>query len=223
MDPSLKKSIEEEGEDDDKFAGAYVKDPVPGLYGWNIDLDEQSLYPLTILQLNASPETFIFKIVTDDPFDMSWTLKQMKDKDGEKEVQVMKRNWTVTTIKLKNLIKFIEDNECTVAPNGTVYSTDQVGMICEVVEQWFMKRNDYKNEMKKYGKMGDKVKYDFYNTFQGIYKILLNSIYGVLGLKSFRYSDGRDIMAESVTISGRFIITQTADYINEKINKELGD
>lgn len=223
INPELKLQLAEENEDDDKFAGAYVKEPVPGLYGWNIDLDEQSLYPLTILQLNASPETLLFKIITSDPLDMSWTLKQMKEKNPEMKIQCRHSNGRVYYTKLKKIIRFIVQNEAAVAPNGTVYSTDETGIICEVVEDWFRKRNEFKALMKKHGKLGDDIKYAFYDQMQSTMKIFLNSIYGVLGLKSFRYSDGEDILAESVTISGRFIITQTADYINHKINKELSN
>ena len=39
------------------FIGAYVKDPVPGLYEWVYSLDLQSLYPSIIMSLNISPET----------------------------------------------------------------------------------------------------------------------------------------------------------------------
>ena len=35
--------------DDDKFTGAYVKDPNPGKYNWVFDLDLTSMYPSTIM------------------------------------------------------------------------------------------------------------------------------------------------------------------------------
>ena len=37
---------------DDKFTGAYVKDPVPGRYEWVYDLDLTSMYPSIIMSLN---------------------------------------------------------------------------------------------------------------------------------------------------------------------------
>ncbi len=45
--------------DDEGFAGAYVKPPKPGLYEWVYSLDLQSLYPSIIMSLNISPETKI--------------------------------------------------------------------------------------------------------------------------------------------------------------------
>ena len=47
---------------DDKFIGAYVKDPIVGKYDWVYDLDLTSLYPSIIMTLNISPESKIGKI-----------------------------------------------------------------------------------------------------------------------------------------------------------------
>jgi DNA polymerase elongation subunit (family B) len=48
--------------DDPKFDGAYVKDPIPGMYYWLVDLDATSMYPSIIMSLNISPETKLAKI-----------------------------------------------------------------------------------------------------------------------------------------------------------------
>lgn len=45
----------------DKFAGAYVKEPVPGIYDWVVNFDLNSLYPHLIMQYSISPETLIEK------------------------------------------------------------------------------------------------------------------------------------------------------------------
>ena len=42
---------------DDKYAGAYVKEPKPGCYDWVVSFDLNSLYPHLIMQYNISPET----------------------------------------------------------------------------------------------------------------------------------------------------------------------
>jgi len=44
---------------DDKYAGAFVKEPVPGLYNWVVSFDLNSLYPHLIMQYNISPETLL--------------------------------------------------------------------------------------------------------------------------------------------------------------------
>ena len=40
-----------------KYAGAYVKEPIPGKYDWVVSFDLNSLYPHLIMQYNISPET----------------------------------------------------------------------------------------------------------------------------------------------------------------------
>jgi hypothetical protein len=73
---------------------------------------------------------------------------------------------------------------------------------------------------KKYGEEGDKEKYAFYKKRQHVQKILLNSLYGVLGLPAFRFYDVDN--AEAVTTTGQTVIKSTADMANIKYNKELG-
>jgi DNA polymerase elongation subunit (family B) len=73
---------------------------------------------------------------------------------------------------------------------------------------------------KKYGHEGDTEKYEFYKKRQLVQKILLNSLYGVLGLQSFRFYNIAN--AEAVTITGQTVIKRTADIANVKYNKELG-
>ena len=46
----------------DKFIGAYVKDPKPGRYEWVYDLDLTSMYPSVIMTLNISPEMKMGKL-----------------------------------------------------------------------------------------------------------------------------------------------------------------
>jgi len=41
---------------DDKYEGAYVKDPITGMHNWIVSFDINSLYPHLIMQYNISPE-----------------------------------------------------------------------------------------------------------------------------------------------------------------------
>ena len=47
----------ERSDKDSKYAGAYVKEPIPGKYDWVVSFDLNSLYPHLIMQYNISPET----------------------------------------------------------------------------------------------------------------------------------------------------------------------
>ena len=46
---------------DEKFDGAYVKEPVPGMYDYVVSFDLASLYPSLIMQHSISPETIVTK------------------------------------------------------------------------------------------------------------------------------------------------------------------
>lgn len=188
------------------FIGAFVKDPVPGRYDWMYDLDLTSLYPSIIMTLNISPETKIAKIEDWNAEDFNRGRKDEYIVGGER----------VSKEKLK---AFLDKYKYTVASNGVMYSSDKTGLIPAILSDWFDKRVEYKNEMKKWGKAGDTDKYEFYKKRQLVQKILLNSMYGILGLPAFRFYDIDN--AEAVTLSGQTVIKKTEAAINMKYNKEL--
>jgi len=189
------------------FAGAYVKPPIVGKYDWIFDLDLTSLYPSIIMSLNISPETKIAKI---------------KDWDANKFLNGDVDEYSIdgNIITKENLRKYLDESKYTVASNGMLYQTDIVGCIPGILDLWFNKRVEYNTEKKKWGKLGDKDKYDFYDKRQLVQKILLNSLYGCLGLEIFRFFDIQN--AEAVTTTGIFVIKSTADMTNIKYNRELG-
>ena len=88
------------------------------------------------------------------------------------------------------------------------------------MDLWFNQRVEFRKLEKKFGEAGDKEKYAFYKKRQLVQKILLNSLYGVLGLPAFRFYDVDN--AEAVTLTGQTVIKSTADMANIKYNKELG-
>jgi DNA polymerase elongation subunit (family B) len=196
--------LHESGEDG--FIGAFVKDPIPGKYEWMYDLDLTSLYPSIIMTLNISPETKVAKILDWDADGFNRNEKESYIINGE---QVSK----------EKLQKFLEKYRYTVASNGVMYNTEIVGLIPAILNEWFDKRVEYKEQMTKWGKAGDDEKYKFYKQRQSVQKTLLNSLYGVLGLPAFRFYDIDN--AEAVTLSGQTVIKKTEAAINMKYNKEL--
>src|SRR6056300_1297385 len=191
---------------EEKFIGAYVKDPIVGKYEWIYDLDLTSLYPSIIMTLNISPETKIGKI---QDWDANKFLK------GEIDTYYIGDN----TITKENLRKYLDDSGFSVASNGVLYRQDTVGCIPGILDLWFQQRVEYRKLEKKYGQEGDNEKYAFYAKRQLVQKILLNSLYGVLGLPAFRFYDIDN--AEAVTLTGQTVIKSTADMANIKYNKEL--
>ena len=197
--------------DQEKFIGAYVKEPIVGKYDWIYDLDLTSLYPSIIMTLNISPETKIGKISNWDPEE--WI------KGVDKTYNIVGKNESYEYSK-EEMADVIKDSNLGVAANGVLYTQDKPGLIADILNTWFEKRVEYRKLEKKYGEAGDTEKYEFYGKRQHIQKILLNSMYGVLGLPAFRFYDVDN--AEAVTLTGQIVIKKTAEMANRKYWKELG-
>ena len=200
-------ALKESGEQG--FIGAYVKDPIPGKYDWLYDLDLTSLYPSIIMSLNISPETKIGKI---ENFDAEAFIK-----NDYRVWNLENTAFNYSTDDLKNMLK--EEN-LSISSNGVLYSQNKPGLIADILNEWFSQRVEFRKLEKQYGKEGDKAKHAFYSKRQLVQKILLNSLYGVLGLPAFRFYDVDN--AEAVTLTGQTVIKSTAEMVNIKYNKELG-
>ena len=143
------------------------------------------------MTLNISPETKMGKI---DDWDAQAYIKGTRD-------EFSFNGHTITRERIKEVL---EENNYSISSNGVIYRTDTVGCIPGILDIWFNQRVEFKNEMKKYGKAGDNEKYAFYHKRQLVQKILLNSLYGVLGLPAFRFYDVDN--AEAVTTTGQTVI-----------------
>jgi DNA polymerase elongation subunit (family B) len=191
---------------EEKFIGAYVKAPIVGKYEWIYDLDLTSLYPSIIMTINISPETKVGKI---------------QDWDSQKFMKNEVSTYYIgnDVITRDNLEKFLKESKYSISSNGVLYTQDKVGCIPGILDLWFQQRVEFRKLEKKYGEEGDQEKYAFYKKRQLVQKILLNSLYGVLGLPAFRFYDIDN--AEAVTTTGQTVIKSTADMVNIKYNKEL--
>lgn len=196
---------DDEDSDDGSFTGAYVKEPVPGLYEWVYSLDLQSLYPSIIMSLNISPETKV-------GFVRNYNVEQHLRKEIIAYVVEEVGNTTTVEMNYKSFVEFMEDNNLTISSNGVLYNTVKKGIIPEILEVWFQKRVEYKNLMKKYSKEGDSVKEAYYDQLQHIQKIFLNSMYGYLGLKVGRFYDIDN--ASAVTLTGQDVIKSSEKFVN---------
>lgn len=190
--------MEEEGEDG--FTGAFVKEPIPGLYDWIFSIDIRSLYPSVMMTQNISPETKLGKIT-------NWNFQTFDN--GELKVLEFE-NETMDASEFREKIK---NNAVAISSNGVLYRQDIRGVIPTILDQWFKERIEYRELAAKYAKEGDKEKESFYDRRQKRQKIFLNSVYGVLGLPIFRFYD-RD-NAEAVTLSGQSIIRSAEKLVND--------
>lgn len=112
----------------------------------------------------------------------------------------------------KDFKKLLTESKYGISSNGVLYRTDKPGVIPTILSLWFQQRKDFRKKAAEFKKAGDKEKYNFYNQRQQVWKILLNSMYGVLGLPVFRFYDVDN--AEAVTTCGVDIIQTTAKAIN---------
>ena len=196
----------------ESFSGAFVKEPIPGRYFWVYDLDMTSLYPSVIMSLNISPETKIGKID-------GW--------DSEEYVKNVPQTYTIRLndrspkkMSTEELKEWLEQHKYSIAINGVIYKKKDGGLIPTILDTWFSERVEYRSLMKKYGHENDKEKYEYFKHLQHVMKILLNSVYGVLGLPTFRFYDADN--AEAVTTTGVKIIQFAERMVNKFYAKELG-
>ena len=194
-----------------KFSGAYVKVPKPGRYDWIYDLDLTSLYPSIIMTLNISPET---KIGIFDDFDTA-AFRARKPRDWQLDIEGKKS----LVMKDTEVFDFLDNEQCSIASNGAIYKTDKVGLIPAILDRWFTERVEYKDLRKKFEKEGNEAQAAYFDQMQYVTKILLNSMYGVLGMKSFRFFDIDN--AEAVTTTGQQLIKATSEFGSKFYNDEL--
>tara|TARA_R100001015_G_C4632076_1_gene195172 strand:+ start:249 stop:2747 length:2499 start_codon:yes stop_codon:yes gene_type:complete len=195
----------------DKFTGAYVQPPQKGKHDWVFDLDITSMYPSVIMSLNISPETKIGKLA-------GW--------DAEEFIRGTKKTYTLLSngrekgrLTETELRDFFDKNNVSVSSNGVLYRNDKQGLIPALLSKWFDTRVEYRKLMKKFGDAGDEQKYTYFKSRQLIQKVVLNSLYGVLGLSVFRFYDLDN--AEATTLTGQELIKFTKKIGNYFYNNAL--
>jgi DNA polymerase elongation subunit (family B) len=163
-------------------------------------------------------------------------MEKMKEEDKEAYIQsksksfdmdfhlrkkIKSYNLALEPYDRETLMKFIEENKYAISSNGVIYRTDKRGVIPEILSKWFEERKVMRKKAAECRKAGDMEGYFFNNQRQQVWKILLNSMYGVLGLPVFRFYDVDN--AEAVTTTGVTIIKTTAKTINLYYKQVLND
>jgi len=199
---------------EDKFAGAYVQEPQAGKHDWVYDLDITSMYPSVIRSLNISPETKVGKVV-------GWDDEEFLKKENKKTYTLLnKKGKEMGKMTERELQQYFDEAKVSIASNGVIYRTDKQGLIPALLEKWFNERVEMRKLVKKFHDEGDKVKEQYFDRRQHIQKIVLNSLYGVLGLPVFRFYDLDN--AEATTLTGQQLIKFSKKITNHFYNKELG-
>jgi DNA polymerase elongation subunit (family B) len=187
-----------------QIAGGYVKEVQAGMHDWVMSFDLNSLYPNIIIQNNMSPETLLPNML--DP--------------------------TVTPQKLLNQEVNVDSEVC-LCGNGSAFRKDKKGILPEIVENLYATRVEIKNQM-----ISEKIKLESISTNKKEYrivetniarletsqhaiKILLNSLYGAMANKYFRYYEPQ--IAEGVTLTGQTVIKRGEQAVNKYMQTIMKD
>jgi len=185
-----------------QFEGAYVKEPVPGMYEWVLSEDATSLYPSIIQAWNISPETFVginpeitiqglmnkeFKLSTEYATAANGAMYS-KDKIG-----FLPELIDVYMEKRKSAKRSMLDVESKLEEQKSIYpdytSSDEYKILINLISK-------YHNE-------------------QMAFKIAMNSMYGCIGNVYCRYFELEN--ARAITLTGQYIIKN----VGEGLNKDL--
>jgi len=181
---------------DEKYAGAYVKEPKAGRYDWVVNFDLNSLYPHLIMQYNISPET----------------LSETRHPSASVE-RILNQECEI-------------DSQYATCANGAQYRKDVRGFLPELMEKMYNERVIFKKKMIEAKKTYEKTPTKSLekeiarcNNIQMAKKISLNSAYGAIGNQYFRYYKLEN--AEAITLSGQVSIRWIENKVNTYLNKVL--
>ena len=199
--PTFKNETENEG-----FEGGYVHEPVRGMANSIVSYDANSLYPNTIITLNVSPETKIGKIT---------------HIEGNDYHLLLANNRTAILPKEK-FDKLVDKEKLSISKYNVLYTQKLKGVVPKLIDRLYAERVEAKNKMLELQKTLDQIKdkterenteeliLDL-DTQQYVYKIVLNSIYGVFAQK---HSPLFDIdHAASITLTGQASSKEAANIV----------
>jgi len=198
------------------IVGGYVKDPHVGLTKWPVSFDLTSLYPHLMIQYQISPENYVKKMEFDiDEFLAIYDAGFLDSTDERL------RN----THTFKSL-QYAHEHNLSLTANGGLYRRED-GFLPNLMDRMFKERNEYKNLMMDAKKEYAQTKapellntISKYNNLQQTRKVNLNSAYGSLANKYFRWFS--TAVAESITTSGQLSIRWIEMKLNRYLNKLLG-
>lgn len=186
----------ETGYSGEPIHGGFVKTPISGMYSYFSAFDATSLYPSNMMTNNISPETYL----------------------GQTAASVESF--------MAGILPDIPDDVC-VAPNGAMFAKDKQGIIPELIESFMAMRKKAKGEMlalkAEYEKTKDESlqsKIAALDNTQMAAKILMNSLYGALANKGFRFFNPD--VAEAITTMGQLYLRTIDKRLSPKMSAAFG-
>ena len=225
------------------FPAAYVKPPHIGAHKDVADLDIASSYPTHIIILNMSTETYWGRIIgfrredvqsyklskgIHEPLHEGRPIYDINVKYTKARqfppFHVLKPNGfaVIENDKLANFNKLLKLNMLAIAPNGAVFLNKPEGVIAHVEKMTYFERVKQKRLKGEYKQksIDDPDNKDHWmelsqnrHTLQFAIKILINSMFGVMGVPYCRYFNPH--IAEAITSAGRHTIKQGEIFVNQ--------
>lgn len=185
---------------EERYTGAYVFEPKPGIYKNVVPFDFASLYPTTIIAYNIDYSTFV---LNED--------NQIDDKDcnimqWEEHINCIhdvstSHHTSKTVICKKYVFKFIKNIK---------------GILPSIIEKLL---NERKETRKMLAHEKDEFKKMILNQRQLAFKISANSMYGITGVKSGMLPFMP--LAMSITFKGRENVIRAAQLIQENFGGQI--
>jgi DNA polymerase elongation subunit (family B) len=185
------------------YPGGYVKEPHIGMHEHVVSFDLNSLYPSIIMQYNMSPETI---------------------SEGETA--------PIDVDKILENPSIVNNKGKAVTASGQYFNLDKPGVMARIVAIMYADRVKTKNLMldsqKELETVDRENKQEVYRIERDIahfeneqmtLKLLLNSLYGAMGNRFFRFFDQR--IATAITLTGQLTIRWAEVALNKALNKIL--
>ncbi len=192
----------------ESYPGAFVYEPIPGIYNNIADFDFTSLYPSLIITYNIGVNSYIMKFV--DPhmgYDFIYHPENLPD-TLPIIIDPMYKNENIN-VKKDELIKRVKEDNIICTINGCFFKNHEKerSVYSEVLQELLSSRKTYKKKMLVAKEDKDTENVTLYNTKQLVYKVLANSMYGAIANKTFRFFDVS--CAGAITLSGQEALKTT--------------
>lgn len=212
------------------YSGAYVFPPKIGRYNKGVAVvDVNSLYPSTIRAINISPETYVGKVLQKNSISYDEAI-DLETTECEEFVLITPsgKSKSLTKAELVELCK----TKCIFSKNNTLFLKHSVkqGIVSAWCDHFYAMRKATKKEMQHLEQMlyekkipaekirETEIKIENLNNKQMALKIMLNSIYGIMGTTFSPI--GNVNLAQTITRNGIFCNISTGEYVtNFLLNK----
>jgi len=232
---------------EDKAAGGWVQTPKKGLHKWIGSADLNSLYPSVIRACNMSPETIVGQIRTTetDTEILKWVsqpgAKRFMTEWWNDRFNVLEMEYFYDADNVANLTLDMEDNQSIqlsgaelrqlvfnknnnwcITANGTIFKTDQEGIIPALLTRWYSERQLMQRVKKDYESLVNGIQLDnnltFTPTEEGtVDGYSIGEVFSVDALKNTEDLESY-LTAHSLCISDGLVKHQDVDTLNKLVS-----